>query len=402
MSSDPGSPLLAVLQSEIAAAGPIPFARYMELCLYHPEWGYYSRGLGGGGGRDYVTSSGLHRAYGALMARQAEEMWHGLGEPGRFRFVEFGPGEGFFAADFLRAASASPRFAAALEYLLVETSPALRLRQRQRVDAAVPPGNAPIATTWADLPSLIAAPPFEGCLFANEVLDAFPVHRVVGTDEGAREIHVGARDGRLVELQAPLSSPDLAAFIHEAGIRLEAGQEVDLCLDAPRFLRQAGRLLQRGYFVLVDYGYEAVDLYHPMRRRGTLMAYHRHRVSEEFLARPGDQDLTAHVDWTAAEKAGVEAGLRRVGFTSQARFLLALGAVDFMEGAGIEEREALKDLMLPQRMGGLFRVLVLARGEVPDDLRGLSVPWAERAIPDRGVPDSGDPLRSRQSDSALA
>jgi len=402
MSSDPGSPLLAAIEGEIAAAGPIPFARYMEICLYHPEWGYYSRGVGGGGGRDYVTSSGLHRAYGALMARQAEEMWRALGEPARFRFVEFGPGEGFFAADFLRAASASSRFAAALEYLLVETSPALRLRQRQRVAAAVLPGHTPIAASWVDLPSLIGAPPIEGCLFANEVLDAFPVHRVVGTDDGPREIHVGARNGSLVELQAPLSSPDLAAFLQEAGIHLEAGQEVDLCLASPRFLRQAGRLLRRGYFVIVDYGYAAIDLYHPMRRRGTLMAYHRHRVSEEFLARPGDQDLTAHVDWTAVESAAVAAGLRRVGFTSQARFLLALGAVEFMEGAGLEEREALKDLMLPQRMGGLFRVLVLARGEVPDDLRGLSAPWAERAVPDRGVPESGDPLRARRTDNVPA
>ncbi|HET6277238.1 MAG TPA: SAM-dependent methyltransferase, partial [Candidatus Polarisedimenticolia bacterium] len=142
--------LTAELLAEISARGPIPFARFMELCLYHPRHGYYTRGIGGGGGRDYLTSSGTHRIYGELLARQAEEMWRRLDRPPRFTFVEFGPGEGVFACDFLRAAAGLGDFALALEYLLVERSPALRERQRRRLDGAA--AGVPIG--WADASSL--------------------------------------------------------------------------------------------------------------------------------------------------------------------------------------------------------------------------------------------------------
>jgi SAM-dependent MidA family methyltransferase len=380
MASTPSQDLLSLILGDIEATGPIPFARFMDLCLYHPAFGYYSRGLGGGGGRDYVTSSALHRAYGSLMARQAEEMWRGAGEPAPFRFVEFGPGEGHFAADFLRSAATSDGFARALEYVLVEPSAVLRARQQERLAgvAARLPGFAP-AFAWQDLPALTRSGVPDGCLFANEVLDAFPVHRIVGAAGGPVEIHVEAHEGALRETLAPLSEPGLAEFLRAGEIRLEDGQEIDVSLEAPRFIGTIARLLGRGYAVVVDYGYQAADLYHPARRRGTLLAYHRHRATEELLARPGGQDLTAHVDFSAVTGAAVSAGMRVAGFTSQARFLLALGALEFFESADLREKEALKDLVLPDRMGGVFRVLVLAKGEVPTAIRGLTTPWADVA-----------------------
>lgn len=364
-----------VLRREIADRGPIPFARFMERCLYHPTLGYYSRGLGGGGGRDYVTSSSLHGAFGALMARQAEEMWRGAGSPAPFRFVEFGPGEGTFACDFLSAAARMTGFAGALEYVLVEPSPGLRERQRARLSRLVPSLAGLREPRWEDLETLESAGIPVGCLFANEVLDAFPVHRVVGTAEGPREIHVAVREEALLETLLPLSDDRIAAFLDESGIALEDGQEVDISLEAPRFAGRVAGLLGRGYVLIVDYGYEAADLYHPARRRGTLLAYHRHRTTEDFLARPGEQDLTTHVDFTAIVRAARRAGMRVAGRTSQARFLLALGALEYLEDASLQEREALKEMVLPDRMGGVFRVLVLAKGDVPDSLRGLSAPW---------------------------
>jgi len=373
--------LSRVLRREIAAAGPISFARFMEHCLYHPAFGYYSRGLGGGGGRDYVTSSSLHRAFGALMARQAEEMWRGAGRPAPFRFVEFGPGEGTFACDFLGAAAARMEFARALEYVLVEPSPALRARQRERLSHLAPALAGLPEPRWVDLETLASAGVPDGCLFANEVLDAFPVHRVVGTAEGPREIHVAVREEGLLETLLPLSDDRLAAFLDESGIGLEEGQEVDISLEAPRFTGRIARLLGRGYVLIVDYGYEAADLYHAARRRGTLLAYHRHRTNEEFLARPGEQDLTAHVDFTAVVRAALQAGMRVAGRTSQAHFLLALGALEFLEDASLSERETLKEIVLPDRMGGAFRVLVLAKGDVPDSLRGLTAPWEAVSAP---------------------
>src|SRR5438445_7827047 len=132
--TEPALELEAAILGEIASRGPIPFARFMEICLYHEPLGYYSRGVGGGGGRDYVTSSGLHSAFGALLLRQVEEMWRGLDRPARFDFVEFGPGEGWFARDFLTGAARRAEFSSALRYCLVERSPALGARQRARLE----------------------------------------------------------------------------------------------------------------------------------------------------------------------------------------------------------------------------------------------------------------------------
>ncbi|MBI4169577.1 MAG: SAM-dependent methyltransferase [Acidobacteria bacterium] len=383
--SEASAPLPDLIEQEIATRGPIPFARFMELCLFHPRHGYYTRGLGGGGGRDYLTSSGIHRAYGALVARQAGEMWRRTERPDPFLFVEFGPGEGYFAADFLQEAARTQEFAAALRYLLVETSAALAARQKARLA-----GHASIPVEWIAEEDLERRAGFSGCLFANEVLDAFPVHRVVGTPDGPREVHVTARDGVLEETLLPLSGAAVARFLEEEAVRPQEGQEVDLNLAAPCWISWAVRLLRRGYLLVVDYGKEAPDLYHPARRRGTLLAYHRHGANEEFLLRPGAQDLTAHLDWTALRKAAERAGGRYLGRTTQARFLLALGALDFFPRAGegsaggpapallrrIADREALKDLVLPERMGDRFSVLSVGVGDVPRDLAGLSEPWA--------------------------
>ncbi|HET6278260.1 MAG TPA: SAM-dependent methyltransferase, partial [Candidatus Polarisedimenticolia bacterium] len=230
-----------------------------------------------------------------------------------------------------------------------------------------------------------------GCLFANEVIDAFPVHRLVGSPAGPREVHVGSRGGQLIEELLPPSSEAVTAFLAASGVVLEEGQEVDLNLQAPDWVTDAVGLLARGYLVVVDYGHEAWDLYHPARRRGTLLAYHKHRVSEDFLLRPGEQDLTAHVDFSSLSAAARAAGARRLGLVSQSRFLLALGALDRLpelhaeriernrggpaQGEILREREAIKELVLPDRMGGRFRVLIIGVGNVSDDLEGLAPPW---------------------------
>ena len=390
--SEPSADLQAEILAEIAARGPIPFARFMDLCLYHPRLGYYTRGIGGGGGRDYLTSSGLHHVFGTLVARQAEEMWVRAGRPRRFAFVELGPGEGRFARDVLEEAERSPGFAAALRYLLLERSPALRDRQALRLA-----GRTSVPVSWTSVEEIEREAPFEGCLFANEVLDAFPVHRVVGTPDGVREIHVAARDGLLRETLGPPSTDAIASFLEEAGIVLEYGQEVDLNLEAPRALARAVRLLSRGYVIVVDYGYEAGELYRPERRRGTLRAFHRHRIGEDYLLRPGEQDLTAHLDFSALTRAAARAGARRLGRTTQSRFLLSLGALECLpepepsrkparrpeEAAArvrrLKEREALKELVLPDRMGERFHVLIFGVGGVPGDLAGLAEPWARAA-----------------------
>ena len=379
--------LRRLLVAGIEAGGPVTFARFMEAALYHPEHGYYTRGLGGGGGRDYATASGRSPLYGTLMARQAAEMWRLLGEPGSFRFVEFGPGEGHFACDLLRAAAAEPRFARALEYLMVETSPALRERQAARLARHAPPAaGGGAAWRHLSLEELETGAPVEGCLFANEVLDAFPAHRIVGSAGGPLELHVDAEGGALVERILPIADPATRDYLAAHAISPEPDQTIDIQPGAAGFVTRAARCLGRGWFVVVDYGYEAADLFHPARRRGTLLAYHRHTSGEAFLDRPGEQDLTAHVDFTAVRRAAHAGGLAVAGITSQARFLLALGALDRYEASDLREREAIKDLVLPDRMGGVFRVMILASAGLDAALRGLGpvTPPAEPAhVPDR-------------------
>src|SRR5206468_6334991 len=166
----------------------------------------------------------------------------------------------------------------------------------------------------------------------------------------------------------------LERFLLESAIGLEPGQEADINLAAPCWISWAVGLLKRGHLILVDDGDAAEDLYAPERRRGTLLAYHLHRTNEAFVERPGEQDLTAHLDFTALRRAAEARGARCLGLTTQARFLLALGALEFLPdpaadgGAGregadlvdaIRDREALKELVLPGRMGDKFRVLVV-------------------------------------------
>ena len=377
--------LEGLLKDEIRASGPIPFARFMDRCLYHPEFGYYTRGLGGGGGRDYLTSSGVHRAYGALMARQAAEMWRLLGTPPRFRFVEFGPGEGRFARDLLEASRSDPAFGSRLDCVLVETSPALEARQRRLLAPVTGNGGDGPRVSWLTLDALEREAQdegFAGCLFANEVLDAFPVHRVTGTPDGPREVHVGIEGDALREELRPLTTA-LRDYLEVRGIAPVPGQTVDVAPGAAAFAARAALLLSRGWFVVVDYGDAAADLFHPARRRGSLRAFFRHRIADDVLAQPGEQDLTAHVDFTAVGDAARAAGCEVQGQVSQAHFLLALGALDGFEAEDLAGREALKELVLPDRMGGAFQVLVLARGGAPAGLRGLSAPWRHLPAPGR-------------------
>lgn len=395
--AEASSLLRAEILSEIEIRGPIPFSRFMELCLYHPRYGYYTRGVGGGCGRDYLTSSGTHRAFGVLVAKQVVEMWSNLGRPEHFAFVEFGPGEGLFAVDFLREAQRSGPFAQALEYVLVELSPALRARQQARLE-----GLTPIPISWVREDQLDRRGRLVGCLFANEVLDAFPVHRLLGTGDGVLEVHVAAEGGRLTETLLPLSDQGIETWLSRAALELEPDQEVDINLEAPDWIARAVGLLEHGYIMIIDYGHEARELYDPARRRGTLLAYHRHRTNEDFLLRPGDQDMTAHLDFTDLRLSAERSGARFLGLVPQSRFLLALGAVDFLkdtvespqsdvsgedepqEVRRLRDREALKELILPGRVGERFKVMALAVGEAPGDLSGLVAPWL------RYVPASGD------------
>lgn len=372
--SDHDPQVFALIRDEIARRGPITFARFMELALYAPGAGYYMRDAERIGPRgDYYTSGNLHVLFGELIAKQLAEMATLLGR-GPVTFVEQGAGRGVLAFDIVQAlthADGLPPWT----YLIVEKSPAMIVQQRRLLAPFAPSGRV----AWADA---LPAVPIDGCVWSNELVDALPVHRVVRRDNRLREIFVDlAGEGFVERVDAP-STPALAAYLGRVGVTLEEGQQAEINVAAIDWMRAVGGALRRGFVLTIDYGYAADQLYDPARRRGTLLAYHHHRVNEAFYERVGRQDLTAHVDFTTLAWAGRDAGLEVEGFTDQTTFLLGLGAHEAAErvldsAADQAEREraltGIRELLNPQDMGRLFKVMVQRKGISPPRLRGLSL-----------------------------
>jgi SAM-dependent MidA family methyltransferase len=360
----PPTPLARELLQRIRARGPLPFAEFMHECLYHPAWGYYSKAEAVRFA-DFYTSVDVHPIFARLLARQLAEMWERLGRPREFRAVEGAAGTGRLAAQFLDfTARELPEFYKVLRYVAVETSAARRALHAAALAAHMAAGRVQSA---AELPPGIPC----GCIFSNELLDAMPVHRVVCQRGELREVYVAAQGQTLREELGPLSTPEIKVFFREQGVTLREEQQAEAGLAACRWLEQAGARLGRGFVLTVDYGYEAAELYNERHQRGTALAYARHSVSEDLLRSPGEQDLTAHVSFTALDLAGRRVGLERTGCVTQLEFLAAMGRgnefADLYEpGASevekIRGRLLLKTLIHPEGMGETFRVLIQHKG----------------------------------------
>jgi SAM-dependent MidA family methyltransferase len=367
--SDPR--LVARIGAEIREMGPMPFARFMELALYDSELGYYtSRGdaeTGPGRGGDFLTAPEGHPIFGWTLARHLESVWAALDRPDRFVVREHGAGSGALAAGILGGLRRSgSELREAIRYQAVDAAPMRLEGLRQRLEAT---GLAEELEPFDPRPDV-------GAILANELLDALPVHRVVGGPDGLRERLVDlAPDGTFTTTVGPPSTSALQARLDSEGIRLENGQEAEICLALDGWIAKAGATLRRGELLLIDYGYSADELYRP-ERGSTLRAYHRHRVHADPLVALGRQDLTAHVDLTAVERAAEAAGLTPIGRTTQARFLAALEAGEFLVslqgdpsidlGAYLEARAALVRMLDP-RVTGAFAVLAFGRGLVADE-----------------------------------
>ncbi len=368
------TPLARALAERIRAAGPIPFAQYMRECLYHPQFGYYSkpevRRF-----PDFYTSVDVHPIFGRLLARQFAEMWDVLGRPREFQAVEAGAGTGRLAGQILDFAACELRdFYGSIRYSAVEQSAARRERHAETLGIHLENGRAKSA---AQFPCEIPA----GCIFSNELLDAFPVHRVVVERGTLREIYVGFNGETLTEERGPLTSGEIDKYFHEQRITLREGQQAEINLDACEWIKHVGLGLGRGFVLTVDYGHEAAELYNERHMSGTLLAYSTHRTSEAFLESPGEQDLTAHVNFTALDLWGRRAGLARTGCVSQMAFLVALGRANefadlYDEGASeverIRARLMLKSLIHPEGMGETFQVFIQHKGIAQPHLTGLA------------------------------
>lgn len=341
--SDPD--LVARIRDEILASPDrrVPFARFMARALTEPGLGYYatSRERPTRGG-DFLTAPELHPFFGRLVGRQLDEVWRRLDRPAAFEVREYGAGRGTLERTVRAglAADGSP-LAAALDWEPVDVG--------------------------SDLPGT----PVTGAVVANEFLDALPVHRVVVRGGALLERYVTWRYGWFAEEEGPPSTPRLATLLKLDAAPLAEGQAADVGLAAVDWSEQLGPQLARGIALVIDYGHAATELYGPKRMAGTLMTYRNHQVGDDPFAYIGRQDLTAHVDVTAVDRAARASGLSALGHTTQARFVSALGLGGLLDALGHDSstdaqtyllaRSSVTRLLDPRYLGG-FRVLAWGRG----------------------------------------
>jgi len=367
--------LVGRIRDEILERGPITFARFMELALYDPEHGYYrvAEARPGRAG-DFLTAPETHPIFGAAVASQLDEMWHLLERPDPFVLREYGAGSGTLGLAILRALrTAGSALLEALRYEPVE------IGERRRDELATRFAEAGFADRLAIDPRR-AAPGAGlgrqpggrriGCVLANEFLDALPVHRFEQRGGELRELYVTWRDDRFVDLAGPPSTPALAERLAAEGVEPVEGQRGEICLALDSWVAEVAAALERGFVLVIDYGYPAAELYGPARREGTLRAYVRHRVGADPYARVGRQDLTTHVDLTALVRAAARSGLTELSLTTQAEFLVGAGVGERLEAIRndpattlaeyLELRASLVRLLDPAATGR-FRVLALGR-----------------------------------------
>ena len=363
------TPLGDIIAARISGQGRITFADFMAACLYEPGLGYYtSPGRKVGAEGDFYTSITVHGAFGRVIAREIAQMWRSMGMPADFTLVECGAANGRLACDIMDfLAEREPVMYQNLQLLLVEQEPTLESAQREMLAAHL------ARLSWlSPIEFASGSFSFSGCLYSNELIDALPVHRVVMTSDGLREIFVTCANGEFAEEAAQPSTPELGAYLERVGVELHPGQQAEVNLNAPKWLASAATALRSGFILTIDYGYPAPELYAHRRKLGTLLCYYRHQIEENPYLRPGLQDITSHVDFTTLMKCGEALGLQNDWFGEQYRFLLSAGIVEEIEEierSAISDEEklrlrlTLKKLIMPEGgMGETFKVLIQSKG----------------------------------------
>lgn len=353
------------LIKQIKRDGPMTFREFMQAALYHPELGYYNtqrQKIGTEG--DYYTSSNVHPAFGAVLAKSFSEMWT---ESDELVVIELGPGSGQLAHDILSTLRNEHRtIFTDLTYILVETSPFLRILQQ---DKLVEFGSK---AQWRSLDELVRSPT-SGVVFSNEFVDALPVHCVRGTRDSIQELYVTtAEEEGVTQLSGvwqPPSTERLTEYLDRIDLRLRESQVVEINVDAIDWLERVGRALKGGLLITIDYGDRVQDLYTPDRKSGTLRCFYRHQLTDHLFERAGDQDITSSVNFTALIEYGRDFGFEFVSFERQTSFLTRHGLIDRIAAEydsntiekSLKKRLALKNLFVPGGLSDSFRVLIQRR-----------------------------------------
>jgi SAM-dependent MidA family methyltransferase len=366
-----------VIVQRMASEGRMTFADFMELVLYWPNGGYYtSPRPSAEPAADYFTAPQAHPIFGALLALQLEEMWQLLGRPNPFDIVEQGAGNRQLAQDiqgYARHLNAS--FSQALRYVTVDRS-AGDIHEGDSVPSRIVSTGLPFRKVT-------------GCVLSNELLDALPVHRVVVRDGHLQEVYVTMKDGHLREVEDKPSTESIQARLEQEQVRLGEGQQAEVCLELDPWMEQAAATLERGFVLTIDYGHTAQDLYSPQRSGGTLRCYYRHTLTANPYERIGQQDLTAHVDFTAVASLGARNDLVNLALVTQEMFLNNLGLKIFLRllsAANLDQtvrnanRMGMLELARTEGMGK-FKVLFQSKGvDAPEitGCHGARDEWKER------------------------
>ena len=358
--------------------GRITFAQFMQTCLYSPRGGFYSSRIQRIG-THFGTSPTSHPAFGALIARQLEQMWHLLGAPPVFHVIEVGAGDGALAQSIVHACRRmSPGLTQALYYVAADYEPRWPLSSDHRVDRDnrtgdwMPSGSpeARMGIQQVKTEGLRAFRNVVGCILSNELIDNFPVHRFAIQGGRVKEVFVTLSGGNFIEVLDEPSSARIEERLTSLGLSLPEGYRGEVNLALEDWTYQISRTLDRGFILTIDYGQQAADLYSPENKRDTLVCYHRHAVREDPYQDIGQQDITCHVDFTTLVRLGNTHGLATVGYTSQSQFLTNLGFSSFLDALDTQglsaartalSRMAMMALVDPEDYGEL-KVLAQAKG----------------------------------------
>ena len=357
----------AAIREEIEKCGVIPFARFMELALYCPETGYYERNQDNvGRAGDFITSVSTGSLFGELLAFQFAEWLEAeiSSQKSEVRIIEAGAHDGKLARDVLNwLQTQRPKLFSAIKYVIIE--PSLR-RQEWQKDTLK--SLAPRVNWFSNFENLSFATrhsPLAGIIFSNELLDAFPVRRF-GWDAKLKswfEWGVALAGEKFVWTK--IQSSEFRVQSSELEAVLPDNYTVEISPAAENWWRAAAEILTRGKLLAIDYGFTAEEQFSPARTRGTLRAYYRHQVSDDLLAQPGEQDLTAHVNFSAIQKIGEEAGLKTESFCTQPQFLTRIlqKAVTEKSFTGLAAKQVrqFQTLTHPEHLGRAFRVLVQSK-----------------------------------------
>jgi len=344
--------LTQLIKTKIATTGPIPFAEFMRLALYAPGLGYYSAGLQKFGKQgDFITAPEISPLFSQCIAKQCQQVLTLIGDGD---IVEFGAGSGSMAAEILQ--SLQKNHTLPKHYYIIELSAELKQRQHKQLKTTLP--DLINRVVWLDQ---LPQQDFRGIILANEVLDAMPVHKFK-YERGLKEYYVDWQQGNFVWQLQPADA-QLTTAVHHLNIQFNHAYNSEINLMLKPWISSLANVLSQGIILLIDYGYPRHEYYHPQRSMGTLRCHHQHQASDDPLVNVGEQDITAHVDFTAIAEAAVASELQISGYTNQANFLLSCGLTDLALQQPCDKQfntaQQMKQLTLPSEMGEIFKVIGL-------------------------------------------